>query len=115
MVLAAGYGTRLWPLTRYQAKPAVPFLGRPLVSHTVDYLIKHGVTDIIVNTHYSPMSIERALEGMSVGLSHGGEILGTGGALALGTRLCAIACACVSGPLTSRPRTRIHRIDPYPS
>lgn len=83
MVLAAGLSTRLWPLTLDRAKPAVPFLGRPLVAHGVDWLRKHGTRQIVVNTHYLPESVERALAGFDdLAFSHEPVILGTAGALA---------------------------------
>lgn len=85
MVLAAGLGTRLWPLTADRAKPAVPFLGRPLVTHVVEHLRTHGIRRIVVNTHYSPTSVEDALtqaEDVDIRISHEPEILGTAGCLA---------------------------------
>lgn len=89
MVLAAGLGTRLWPLTADRAKPAVPFLGRPLVAGIVDLLGRHGVERAVVNTHHRPESIHRALEapaggagGVRIAFSHEPAILGTAGALA---------------------------------
>ena len=81
MVLAAGFGTRLWPLTGRLAKPAVPFLGKALVAHCVDLLELHGIKDIVVNTHYQAQSVERALKDRDVRFSHETEILGTAGAL----------------------------------
>ena len=81
MVLAAGFGTRLWPLTAKLAKPAVPFLGKALVTHCVDLLEQHGINDIVVNTHYQPESVQRALKDRNVSFSHETEILGTAGAL----------------------------------
>ncbi|MEQ9497952.1 MAG: NDP-sugar synthase [Deltaproteobacteria bacterium] len=81
IVLAAGLGTRLWPLTADRAKPAVPFLGRPLVAGLVDWIRPH-VDRIVVNTHHRPESVRAALEGHDVAFSHEVEILGTAGALA---------------------------------
>src|SRR2546422_1828200 len=45
MILAAGFGTRLWPLTVGRTKPALPFLNRPLIAYTIEYLKRHGVED----------------------------------------------------------------------
>lgn len=81
MVLAAGLGTRLWPLTADRAKPAVPFLGRPLVAGLVDHIRPHA-DRIVVNTHHLPESVHRALEDRDVAFSHEETILGTAGALA---------------------------------
>ena len=84
MVLAAGLGTRLWPLTEDRAKPAVPFLGRPLVRGVVEWVAASGVRRIVVNTHYRPESVRAALDGLAppVRFSHETEILGTAGCLA---------------------------------
>lgn len=85
IVLAAGLGTRLWPLTGDRAKPAVPFLGKPLVQWGLELAARHGFTSAVVNTHYLPESIHdaiRGVQGLEVKLSHEPEILGTAGALA---------------------------------
>src|SRR5262245_42104043 len=86
VILAAGFGTRLWPLTEDRTKPAIPFLNRPLISYSVEYLASRGVKDIIINLHHRPDSIRRAIDGE---LRHGArieysiedKILGTSGAL----------------------------------
>lgn len=83
MLLAAGLGTRLHPLTTDRAKPAVPFLGKPLIAGLVELLHAHGIQDAVVNTHHLPQSIHRALEGLEgIAYSHEDTILGTAGALA---------------------------------
>ncbi|MEM7675744.1 MAG: sugar phosphate nucleotidyltransferase [Myxococcota bacterium] len=79
IVLAAGFGTRLWPLTADRAKPAVPFLGQPLIAGLVDRLAKAGFERVVVNTHHQPASIRSALAGREVQFSHETEILGTAG------------------------------------
>ncbi|MBC7933222.1 MAG: NDP-sugar synthase [Rubrivivax sp.] len=86
MILAAGYGTRLWPLTIDRAKPAIPFMNRPLVGYVAEYLASHGFRDIIVNLHHQSESIRAALgDGSRFGVRfHYVEepvILGTSGAL----------------------------------
>jgi len=81
MVLAAGFGTRLWPLTATLAKPAVPFLGKGLVTHGVDLLLSHHVKNICVNTHYQADSVRKCLDGRPVFFSHEEKILGTAGAI----------------------------------
>jgi NDP-sugar pyrophosphorylase family protein len=87
MLLAAGLGTRLWPLTEDRAKPAVPFLGKPLIAHVVELLEKHGIHRAVVNTHHRPESIHRALADhlngrVQIAFSHEPQILGTAGAIA---------------------------------
>ena len=85
-ILAAGFGTRLWPLTEDRTKPAIPFLNRPLIAYCVEYLARHGIRDIIINLHHQPDSIRRALGdgsqlGVNVTYSHEETILGTSGAI----------------------------------
>src|SRR5436190_20148180 len=85
-ILAAGFGTRLWPLTEDRTKAAIPFLNRPLIDYSVEYLASHGFRDIIVNLHHQPESIRRALGdgsrfGVNITYSFEEEILGTSGAL----------------------------------
>src|SRR5205085_975291 len=62
MILAAGYGTRLWPLTIDRAKPAIPFMGRPLVGYVAEYLARFGFGEIAVNLHHRGESVRAALE-----------------------------------------------------
>ncbi len=85
-ILAAGFGTRLWPLTEDRTKAAIPFLNQPLINYSVQYLASHGIRDIIVNLHHQPDSIRAALGdgskfGVRVTYSFEEEILGTSGAL----------------------------------
>jgi NDP-sugar pyrophosphorylase family protein len=86
MILSAGYGTRLWPLTEDRTKPAIPILGKPLVGYVAEYLARFGLTDIVVNLHHRPDSVRLALgDGSRFGVSlhyvEEPEILGTSGAL----------------------------------
>lgn len=86
MILAAGYGTRLWPLTIDRAKPAIPFMGRPLVGYVAEYLARHGFREVVVNLHHQSESVRAALgDGSRFGvrLQYVEEpiILGTSGAL----------------------------------
>src|SRR5260370_993212 len=86
MILAAGYGERLWPLTADRTKPALPVLGKPLVGYVAEYLAQAGIPDVIVNRHHQPDSVRRALgDGSQLGVKlryvHESEILGTSGAL----------------------------------
>ena len=52
MILAAGYGERLWPLTADRGKPALPVLGKPLVGYVAEYLAHNGVAEAVVNLHH---------------------------------------------------------------
>ena len=62
MVLAAGLGTRLQPLTRLRAKPAVPFLGRPLIHYSLDLISELNPTAIVVNLHHLPETVLSAVQ-----------------------------------------------------
>jgi NDP-sugar pyrophosphorylase family protein len=86
MVLSAGYGTRLWPLTEDRTKPAIPILGKPLVGYVAEYLAGYGFDDIVVNLHHRPESVRAALgDGSRFGVKlqyvEEPEILGTSGAV----------------------------------
>jgi NDP-sugar pyrophosphorylase family protein len=86
MILAAGYGERLWPLTADRTKPALPVLGKPLVGYVADYLAKHGIEEVVVNLHHQPESVRKALGdggqfGVRLQYVHEPVILGTSGAL----------------------------------
>jgi NDP-sugar pyrophosphorylase family protein len=84
MILAAGLGTRMRPLTLLKAKPALPVMNRPLLHWTLELLKRSGVTEVMVNTHYLPATVKEAVgDGRKFGLratySHEPKILGTGG------------------------------------
>ncbi|NIQ37807.1 MAG: NTP transferase domain-containing protein [Proteobacteria bacterium] len=83
MILAAGLGTRLLPLTQKIAKPAVPFANRPLIQYCLEWLGKNGVDEVVINLHHQPESIRSAIEKRSwpirIHFSHEPEILGTAG------------------------------------
>jgi NDP-sugar pyrophosphorylase family protein len=57
LVLTAGRGTRLDPLTRLLAKPAVPLGDRTLIEHVLDWVRAQGVTDLVLNLHHLPATI----------------------------------------------------------
>jgi mannose-1-phosphate guanylyltransferase len=84
MLLAAGLGTRLRPITYEVPKPLVPVLGRPVMGHILRLLARHGFTDVIANLSYLPDLIrERFGEGSDYGIrlsySEEKELLGTAG------------------------------------
>ena len=87
MILAAGFGTRLFPLTIDRTKPAIPFLGKPLVAYVAEYVAQFGFREFVVNLHHQPESVKQALgDGSDYGVSiryslESPEILGTSGAL----------------------------------
>ena len=87
MILAAGFGTRLFPLTIDRTKPAIPFLGKPLVGYVAEYVARFGFKDFVVNLHHQPDSVREALgDGSEFGVRiaytvEEPNILGTAGAL----------------------------------
>ena len=58
MILAAGQGTRVRPLTRDLPKPMVPILGKPVMEYLIEHLARYGVTEIMVNVAYHHRRIE---------------------------------------------------------
>jgi mannose-1-phosphate guanylyltransferase len=84
MVLAAGLGTRLRPLTYEITKPMVPVLDRPVMEHIVDLLARHSFGEVIANLHYFPDSIREHF-GERLHYRYEQELLGTAG----GVRACA--------------------------
>jgi mannose-1-phosphate guanylyltransferase len=84
MVLAAGLGTRLRPLTYEITKPMVPVLDRPVMEHIVELLERHGFEEVIANLHYFPETI-REYFGERISYRFEEELLGTAG----GVRACA--------------------------
>ena len=84
MILAAGLGTRLRPLTNVVSKPMVRMAGRPCMEHAVRLLKKHGVTEIVVNLHYKPELIREHFGngeafGVHIEYSYEKELMGTAG------------------------------------
>jgi mannose-1-phosphate guanylyltransferase len=83
MLLAAGFGRRMVPITLFRAKPSLPFLNRPLLLRTLDWLAACGVGEVVVNLHHRPESLLALIDGSrpAVSLSPEAEILGTAGGL----------------------------------
>ncbi len=85
MVLAAGLGTRMAPLTDRVPKPLVEVAGKPLIDHVLDRLADAGVERAVVNVHYKAELIEQHLASRAkpqiVISDERGVLLGTGGGL----------------------------------
>ncbi len=83
MILAAGLGSRLHPLTLFRAKPAIPFLNRPLICHAVGLLGRLPLSELIVNLHHLPDSVVAALGEATPRIHYSPEesLLGTAGAV----------------------------------
>jgi mannose-1-phosphate guanylyltransferase len=84
MVLAAGLGTRLRPITYEMPKPMVPVINRPVMEHILRLLARHGFTETIANLHWFPDLIRDRFgdgSGLGVELSYSFEeqLLGTSG------------------------------------
>jgi len=86
MLLAAGTGTRLQPLTHDISKCMVPIGGRPILEHNIEALRNFGVTDLIVNLHHLSESVSNYFGngekwGVRLSYSFEQELLGTAGAV----------------------------------
>jgi mannose-1-phosphate guanylyltransferase len=85
VLLAAGLGTRLAPLTDSIPKILAPLGGRPLLEHQLAYLEQGGVTEVAINVHHHAEEVIRFLDsaetGLAVRVSHEPRLLGTAGAL----------------------------------
>lgn len=82
MILAAGFGTRMRPITDHTPKPLVPLSGRALIDHGIDRLVAAGVKRVVVNTHYKAPMMAAHLATRSdveIVLSHEETLLDTGG------------------------------------
>ncbi|MBY6049323.1 nucleotidyltransferase family protein [Vannielia litorea] len=79
MVFAAGFGTRMRPLTDTRPKPLVEVAGKPLLDHALE--LTECVSRVVVNAHYLGEQIADHLAGRNVDVVHETEILDTGGGL----------------------------------
>jgi NDP-sugar pyrophosphorylase family protein len=69
LVLTAGLGTRLQPLTRVRAKPAVPVAGEPIVRRIIRWLARQHVTDLVLNLHHLPQTLSACVgDGSDLGV-----------------------------------------------
>lgn len=86
VVLAAGFGTRMLPLSRDLPKPLMPLWGAPILERVLNLLKRWGVKEVVINLHHNPneiFALGRALAraDFKINFSFEPEILGTGGAL----------------------------------
>lgn len=61
MILAAGYGKRLRPLTAHTPKPLLPVYGKPLICHHIERLAAAGIDDLVINNSWLGEQLEAAL------------------------------------------------------
>ncbi|HQT97896.1 MAG: hypothetical protein B7Z62_09015 [Deltaproteobacteria bacterium 37-65-8] len=86
MILAAGLGTRLRPLSLEIPKPVIPVLGEPLCGHAMAFLREHGASSFLLNLHHVPETVREKVTAWTAGrfpveFTHEPEILGTGGGI----------------------------------
>jgi len=86
VILSAGLGTRLRPITDNLPKPMIPLLGKPLLEWNIEHFRRHGVEEFFINLHYLPEVIKNyfgdgSTFGVKINYSFESEILGTAGGL----------------------------------
>ncbi|MEE3332239.1 MAG: NDP-sugar synthase [Myxococcota bacterium] len=86
MILAAGLGTRMAPLSDWRPKPALPVRGVPLIGYLLELLRVNGVTEVILNVHHRAEVMREAAErccpaGIALSFSEEPQLLGTGGGI----------------------------------
>jgi len=85
MILAAGLGTRLRPLTDRIPKPLLPIAGRPMIDYTLAWVAAAGIRQVMINLHHMGERIRQAVGaerfGLEISYSEEPVILGTGGGL----------------------------------
>lgn len=86
MIVAAGLGTRLRPLTEWLPKPALPVRGVPMIAYGLELLAAAGVTEVVINVHHHPQLLIEAAEAwkppkLGIRFSLERDLLHTGGAI----------------------------------
>ncbi len=85
LLLAAGLGTRLRPITNSVPKCLVEVNGRPLLDYWIELLVKGGIVDILINLHYLPDSVRRYVASrhypLNIATVYEEQLLGTAGTL----------------------------------
>jgi N-acetyl-alpha-D-muramate 1-phosphate uridylyltransferase len=119
MIMAAGLGLRMRPLTDQMPKPLVPVAGKPLIDHMLDWLAASGVREAVINSHYRAQQLQAHLairKQPRILLSHEEEVLETGGGIRkalgqLGDAPFFVANSdviCIDGPTPALHRLRRH-------
>ena len=106
MILAAGQATRLRPLTDDRAKAVLPFLNRPLLDFTLDWLSRAGFRDVVINLHHAGASVFREYRfrafNMRVLYSCETRLLGTGGGPRRALELLGERTLLINGDVAAR-------------
>jgi len=100
MILAAGLGARLQPLTAYRAKPALPVRGRPVISLLLDFLSRQGIQEVMINLHHLPETVRAAVaedspDAIQISWSEERTPLGTGGGIRRAASFLSASDECV--------------------
>lgn len=115
VVMAGGEGSRLRPLTLGRPKPRIPLVNKPVLSHILDLLKKHGITDVVITLHYLANRIEEYYgDGSQIGMNINYSVeefpLGTAGSVKLAESLLDETFLVISGDaLTDFDLSRIMR------
>jgi len=90
MILAAGFGERMLPLTRKTPKPLIMVGSKNLLERSIELLIKIGINELVINTHYLPQEIDNFLKTknyeISINVTKEQELLDTGGGILNATK-----------------------------
>ncbi len=124
MIFAAGFGTRLRPITKTVPKALVSVKNRPMLHWIIDQLIQSGFDEIIINTHYRHKQIKSFIESLDlqtavITLSYEKKILGTGGGLLKtkdfwGDGDCYVCNGDILCDINIRDFLQNHHVDEYP-
>jgi len=83
--LAAGKGTRLWPITEHIPKCLVPINGKPILQIWLELCSRYGIEEVLINLHHFPDMvrdfISRATWNLKITFSYEGKLLGSGGTI----------------------------------
>ena len=90
MILAAGFGERMLPLTQKTPKPLIMVGSKNLLERSIELLIKIGINELVINTHYLPQEIDNFLKTknyeISINVTKEQELLDTGGGILNATK-----------------------------
>ena len=86
MIMAAGHGERMRPLSNRRPKPLLPVVGKALIDYVVEQLTTAGITEVGINTHHCAQSVVEHLQkrfsgALEMVFSHEETIRGTGGGM----------------------------------